>query len=460
MLFFLLPPFLVLSSSVVDILPKESRLGLALISLDQTEEASNGEILLNQDAFFPPASTLKLLTALAAKLELGDEFKFTTEIESLGDDMVLRFSGDPTLLREDLVTLLKEFTAKEKVSEFNGTIWLDNSDFTGYSYGVGLPWDILGVCYSAPSSAIVLDENCVQASISIKGGETKLFIPQGRPLQVETRIELVSKKEQEKMHCDLELHIKGDNHYQLAGCMTDARPVFPLKFAINSPETYTQEVIRDIFSDLNVDFNGDFEIGNPNQKGDVVATHYSDALPALLKEMLVDSSNLIADNLTKTIGSHFYAQTGSFTNGTTAIKEIIKEETGINLDRTQIADGSGLSRNSRLTVNDMVSVLRYLAENDSDLGLIDLMPVGGEDGTLKYNSAMLKRGVKGKLVAKSGSLHGSRNMAGYGLNEEGEVASIFVQFVSEYYRENETDEEPTADDFEEQFYREVVSFSR
>ncbi|OXB31579.1 hypothetical protein CEF09_10960 [Vibrio cholerae] len=42
-----------------------------------------------------PASTQKILTALAAKLELGDKFRFHTDLMRSGQDWIIRFSGDP-----------------------------------------------------------------------------------------------------------------------------------------------------------------------------------------------------------------------------------------------------------------------------------------------------------------------------------------------------------------------------
>ncbi|MDN8716016.1 D-alanyl-D-alanine carboxypeptidase, partial [Staphylococcus aureus] len=57
-----------------------------------------------------PASTQKVLTALAALLQLGPDYRFTTTLESQGDisdgvlrgNLIARFSGDPTFKRQNL----------------------------------------------------------------------------------------------------------------------------------------------------------------------------------------------------------------------------------------------------------------------------------------------------------------------------------------------------------------------
>ncbi|MGT0150760.1 D-alanyl-D-alanine carboxypeptidase [Vibrio metschnikovii] len=60
----------------------------------------------------------------------------------------------------------------------SGDIWLDISQFSGYQRAVGWPWDSLGVCYSAPVSAVNLDGNCIQASIYTQdNGSTRVYVP-------------------------------------------------------------------------------------------------------------------------------------------------------------------------------------------------------------------------------------------------------------------------------------------
>lgn len=112
----------------------------------------------------PPASTQKMLTALAAKLYLPSDFRFETTLAQQGDDLVFQFSGDPTLSRQQLAGLLKQ--AKQKgIRTIKGDILLNGQVFNGQEHATGLPWDILGVCYSAPASSLSLEHNCVQGAL-------------------------------------------------------------------------------------------------------------------------------------------------------------------------------------------------------------------------------------------------------------------------------------------------------
>lgn len=442
-------------------LPQGSRAALKIQALAQNTNFAETD---NQTQLFPPASTLKLVTALAAKLELGDDFRYQTSIESVKNDVVIRFSGDPTLTTPDLKQLLT--TIKQSgINKITGDLWLDNSAFTGYDRAVGWPWDILGVCYSAPASAISLDDNCVQASIYTESdGKTRVYVPEHQPIYVTTQAKSVSKIEQESTQCDLELLSSPDNHYQLQGCLQSRSKPLPLKFAVQDSALYTQRVLNTLLRQQNIELTGQIKVGKYSKQGKTLATHQSALLPDLLEVMLKKSDNLIADNLTKTIGAQFYLQPGSFGNGTKAIKQILFAKTGIDLEHTPLADGSGLSRNNRFTSQNMAAVLRYIWQNEQELGLIALMPTSGTDGTLKYRRSMRKAPIKGELIAKSGSLYGSSNMAGFGLGSNGQPSTLFVQFVADYHPPKiKGNDKPTVAPitrFETLFYKDVVKFSQ
>lgn len=442
-------------------LPDGSSTSLILGSLS----GDLNEMDIDSGGFYPPASTLKLVTALAAKLELGDDFHYTTSIARSSKDAVISFSGDPTLQRDDLKSLLAQY-AKSHSRTIKGNLYLDNSAYTGYQRAVGWPWDILGVCYSAPSSAMTLDSNCAQASIYTKdNGTTRVYIPAHYPIDVTTTAATVTRSGQKATQCDLELITTPNNTYKLSGCLVERKKPLPLKFAIQNPELYTYQVVTSLLKELKIQVKGDVVIGKKAKvnKTILVASHRSEKLPELLDTMLKKSDNLIADNLTKTLGATFYVQPGSFNNGTEAIKQILQTKANIDLSKAQLVDGSGLSRNNRMTSQTMAQVLRYIWDNDQQLNLIEAMPTSGTDGTLKYRQSMRKAPIQGNIIAKSGSLYGSYNMAGFGLDKVGNPNSIFVQFVRDYFPEEQDPDKPVEApiiQFERAFYKDVVKFSQ
>jgi D-alanyl-D-alanine carboxypeptidase/D-alanyl-D-alanine-endopeptidase (penicillin-binding protein 4) len=76
-----------------------------------------------------PASTQKVITALAALLQLGPDFRFTTTLESKGTvddgvlkgDLVARFGGDPTLKRQNIRNMVATLK-KSGVQKIEGNV--------------------------------------------------------------------------------------------------------------------------------------------------------------------------------------------------------------------------------------------------------------------------------------------------------------------------------------------------
>lgn len=436
----------------LDTLPNNTRYYFQVESLS---EPSDHWIKKNQDGFFPPASTQKLLTALAAKLELNPDFHYRTELSQKGPDWYLHFSGDPTLSRQDLLQLLSQAKSRG-LTHIKGNLYVDDSHFSGLGNAVGSPWDALGVCYSAPSQATNLDHNCIPGALyTYKTGKTRVNVPKQYPIYVDNQAITVTSSVKKQQHCQLHLQATNNNHYVLSGCIVERKKPLPLNFAVRNPLLYTTQVIYQQLNQLGITLDGQVLSGSRPKDSQRIALHQSESLDELLKIMLRKSDNLIADSITKTLGQHFFFQSGNFDNGTEAIKQILLSKAGIDLTHAQIVDGSGLSRSNRLTATMLLTVLRYIGQNDHTLKLIDLLPRSGQSGTLKYRRSMLASPVKGNIAAKSGSLYGTKNMAGFALNEQGQPTRIFLQLVSDYFPEKNNKPSPLTQ-VERRFYPLVV----
>ncbi|MBM7038605.1 D-alanyl-D-alanine carboxypeptidase/D-alanyl-D-alanine endopeptidase [Vibrio ulleungensis] len=441
----------------IEYLPAGSRAAIYVAS------EQGADIVYNSEQLLPPASTLKILTALTAKIELGDDFQFVTQLQKSDRDLFLSFSGDPRLARSDIKKLLQEYKTQHG-NIIPGNLYIDDRQFTGYEKAPGWPWDNLGVCYSAPSSVVTLDDNCIQGSISsLATGQTRVYVPPHQPIEVSTDAITLTKDQQKIQHCDLELTTFG-NTYRLAGCMAERSKPLPLKFAIQDTRSYVSATLRGLLSELNISLQGVIITRAKRDTPDeltLVAEHRSAPLTDLLKIMLQESDNLIADNVLKAVGRSYYQAPGSFSNGAAAMKAILEYHTKTNLDYAQFFDGSGLSRNNKITASQLAAVLEYVQLNDHTLNFIELLPKAGVDGTLKYRSSMRGDDIKGQLAAKSGSLFGSINMAGFSFDAQGEPSKWFVQLIADYHPpQSETPATPVEapyTSFEKAFYRQLLA---
>ncbi len=107
-----------------------------------------------------PASCQKVITSLVALKHLGQEYTYETKLlgkknQQTITDIVLRFSGDPTLTSQQLSALLKPL----QNSNIKGKIIIDVSIFKTPSYSNNLMVHDLGTKYAQPVWAANIDKN-------------------------------------------------------------------------------------------------------------------------------------------------------------------------------------------------------------------------------------------------------------------------------------------------------------
>ncbi len=385
-----------------------------------------------------PASTQKLLTALAARLQLGDDFRYITRFEvreQVGQvHLAIRFRGDPTLTRRDIrqqIQLMKQAGINQIDS-----IYLDDSWFDGYNWSNGQSWNDQGVCFAAPVSAIMLNSNCVYGHLKREPERryASVFIPNYEPLNISSEVELLSGPEIRESHCALEMQRFDGNRYHLFGCVQQGKNVLPLKFAVNDPTLYTQQVIIRELNSTGIRFTGQFPMRDQHNDWRLLSQHVSAPLDDFLNRMLKKSDNLIADSLFKTIGAEYYAEQklpGSYRTGAAAMRELFKKE-GIDLGNARIADGSGLSRHNLMSAEQLLDVMEYVYQNDEKLHLMEHLPVSGVDGTMRYKRGLQGKEFRGQIKAKTGSLRAVHHLVGIIEQPDGKEPVRFALLVDGY----------------------------
>nr|WP_086940614.1 D-alanyl-D-alanine carboxypeptidase/D-alanyl-D-alanine-endopeptidase [Thaumasiovibrio occultus] len=420
------------------------------------KDVNTGEVIYkrNTDDWLQPASTQKLLTALVAKQRLGSSFRYTTSIHQDDRGAVINFSGDPTLSRQDLTRLLQQAYQKNP-SIFRGDIYLYNGGFSGSNRAIGLTWDTMGSCYAAPSSGISLDYNCAEAAL-YRDGEigdiARLNIPEHHLITVQNSVEIVTKETYFDTLCNIYLDANDNNSYSLTGCQVQHSSPLPLKFAIQNPEKYVAEVIRSDLERLGLPFDGTIYLTQTPADTAALSSHRSASLNTLLARVLQDSNNVVSDSLLRTIG--LQEGQGSYVYGSHILRKHLADLFGdTSWLRVPIDDGSGLSRNNRLTVDHLAQVLAYIRRNEPSL--MALLPVSGESGTMKYRRSMQEEEFEGRIRAKTGSIYGAINLAGFVTTDSGRELMI-VQVVNGNFARSSSGQERPWITFEKALYAELL----
>ncbi|MEN0580238.1 serine-type D-Ala-D-Ala carboxypeptidase [Phytobacter palmae] len=389
-----------------------------------------------------PASTQKVITALAALLQLGPDFRFTTTLESKGTvadgvlkgDLVARFGGDPTLKRQNIrnmVAILK----KSGVQKIEGNILIDTSIFASHDKAPGWPWNDMTQCFSAPPAAAIIDRNCFSVSLysAQKPGDLAYIrVASYYPVTMFSQVRTLARGSSEGQYCELDV-VPGDlNRFTLTGCLPQRTDPLPLAFAIQDGASYAGAIIKAELKDAGITYTGTLlRQTQVNEPGTVIASTQSAPLHDLLKTMLKKSDNMIADTVFRMIGHARFGVPGTWRAGSDAVRQILRQQAGVDIGNTIIADGSGLSRHNLIAPATMMQVLQYIAQHDNELNYISMLPLAGYDGSLQYRAGLHEAGVDGKVSAKTGSLQGVYNLAGFITTASGQRMA-FVQYLSGY----------------------------
>jgi D-alanyl-D-alanine carboxypeptidase/D-alanyl-D-alanine-endopeptidase (penicillin-binding protein 4) len=164
--------------------------------------------------------------------------------------------------------------------------------------------------------------------------------------------------------------------------------------------------------------------------GPVVATKAPDAsrelttiasapLGEIAEKTLAVSDNNAAEVIGHQVGL-VVAKEGSFAAGAEAVTQVLRR-LGVPLAGSQIHDGSGLSREDRLTPAALLAVLRLASAEDHPRlrQVITGLPVAGFTGSLQWRFEKGPAEAKGRVRAKTGTLTGVSGLAGIAVDADG-----------------------------------------
>ena len=143
-----------------------------------------------------------------------------------------------------------------------------------------------------------------------------------------------------------------------------------------------------------------------------VYTHYSRPLGAYLREVNKESNNLVAEVMLRALALRQKKVGITSEDGLAVVDEVVAYEFPKYAEQVRFFDGSGLSRDNRVTAGFIVALLeRVLTRFEFRAEYLSSLSVGGWDGTLQNRN--FPRRQWGRIRAKSGTLKGVQNLSGY-----------------------------------------------
>lgn len=398
---------------------------------------ASGETLYrrNGQSWLVPASTMKVLTAVAAAERLGWAFRFETRLVAMGPvadgvvggDLLVVGTGDPTINRRHpdragAFDAWAEALKAQGIHRIAGHIIGDGRHVEGPGWGIGWAWDDLVEDYGAAVSALQYNENVVTLTMGpgiTPGAPPVVYLsPSNHGLLVDVQAVTSAEGSTPALAVSRQpgtriLEVGGRAPYGSQPVSTTVAVANPTLFFAGE---LRQALLRHgiMVDGAGIDINEETARPRPSD-GTTLLVDQSAPLVEIVDRMLDWSLNIYAESLVAALDRTSPATIA----GGVAMLRTTLEALGVPAGGYLTRDGSGLSRNDYLSADALVATLEAAWSRPGLRGpLMDVLPVAGGEGTLQRRLAGT-RGA-GRVRAKTGSMSNVRSLAGFVDTESGE----------------------------------------
>ena len=389
---------------------------------------ATGKTLYSHNSQTPmiPASNMKVVASAAALQRLGPDYKFTTRVGMLGNTLVVIGGGDPLFgdestdarygrkpgwVFDDIIAGIKALG----ITALDGIV-IDSTFFDDNRVPETWPRDQLNRYYACETSGLNYNGNCVRINVKRSGSSVLVTLdPATHYVKIVNQVKTSSRTNAVGAYRNSlpnKLIVKGY-------CKTQAG----FDVAIERPAPFFGFILAERLNAAGIEVRGDLtEQYIKNQPDITIFRTYTTTIADVLTRCNRDSFGLAAESLIKTISAENTAGriNGEWPHGLHQTQRYLNRA-GIKDVEFNLADGSGLSREDRLSANALATVLANVYKGDDWPLYKDTLAIGGMVGSSPVRKYFTENKYKGKVFAKSGTLDGVKALSGLCETENGDV---------------------------------------
>ena len=367
-------------------------------------------IQVNAKQAMNPASTMKLLTTYAALELLGPAYTWRTEayidgkLENgvLNGNLIIKGYGNPKINSEHLWLWLHELHNRG-LREIQGDLVLDHTAFAPQETDPAAFDNDPGRAYNVTPDALLLNFNAIRLHFIPADGKVNVFTePALAGIALDNRLAI--KKQQSCGDWDGNIRVDlAGNAIRLQGtypapCGEHDKPV-----SLLSHTRYFDAVFRSLWQEMGGTLRGETRDGNTPASAVLLATHYSQPLSEIIRDINKFSNNVMARQLflslslnkepaTKNtpsanalIGSELPISSlapASIELSEIALRNWISKK-GFDFPELVIENGAGLSRKERISPLNLSLLLQDIQLSPYSAEIEASLPIVGVDGTMR-----------------------------------------------------------------------------
>ncbi len=444
-------------------------------------KTADGRTLYERDAHqgFIPASNTKLYTTAAALDIFGPEMRLKTTVWAtrrpraglLAGDLILYGRGDPNLsprFSDQTARKYSEMKPAEKIPaierladeivargirRISGRIIGDDSYFAGDLLGPGWEWDDAMFYYGAETSALTVNDNSVTLEVSpgVRVGDAPKvkILPQTGYVTIVNRARTVATGPTRiGVHRPLE-----GNTVEIFGSIARRSAATEIDIAIHNPALFAATLLREALVRRGVRIGGKTaridaiaRLIEPLDESKLVeiASTESEPLSELIRVVNKQSQNLHAEMMLRQLGKapqplpeesagapavdDYGRPLPTIVRGSAVRRDFLRRA-GIEVERLNLRDGSGLARQNLVTPKSTVRLLEFMLTHPHRDLFEQSLVIAGTDGTLERR--MRDTAAAGNMRGKTGTLSSVNALSGYIRTRGGE--SLIISLMGNNY---------------------------
>ena len=405
---------------------KVPREALSAIVVDAAPPA-NGKaaplLSYRANASVNPASVMKLVTTYAGLELLGPAYTWPTPVFVDGSinngvltgNLIIQGKGDPKLVLERLWLLLRRVQGLG-IKTITGDILLDRSAFTiAPQNPADFDGEPLRPYNAAPDALLINFKSVVMTFVPNPGAGVAgvSFEPPLANVQMQATIPLAAGKTAATLtECgDYRAALQADfsDPFRIsfkgiypAGC---GEKVWPVAYA--DPASYAERAIAGLWAEMGGKLGGRVREGRAPANAKPTLEMTSPALAEVIRDINKFSNNVMAQQLFLSLSLN--PGPASLDASRNVLQAWWRERFGAQ-DLPVLDNGSGLSRQERITPQALARMLQTAYVSGAMPELMASLPITGIDGTLKRSKSRVSQGW---AHLKTGSLRDASALAGY-----------------------------------------------
>lgn len=382
-----------------------------------------------------PASTIKLLTTFAAMDVLGPAYTWETAALAHGPmrdgylegDLVLKGGGDPFLVTERMWKFLRELR-DTGLSHIAGDLVIDDHVFSPEPEDPAAFDGKPHRSYNAQPSALLVNFQSVRFTFDPDDENRRVDIttsPRLANLTIKNRLRYTTgscRGSFRRMKMEVQNGDAGGT-VLFAGKYPEGCGRASINRVVLTPCAKAYGVFRELWEEMGGTLEGSLRIGETPEEAREIMTFESPPMSEIVRRVNKFSSNVMARTLLLTLGAEVYGEPGTYDKGRRALSDWLAMRR-LDLPGLHVDNGSGLSRDTRITARVMAQLLLTAYRSPYQPEFMASLPLAGMDGTMYRR--LRESPISGRAHIKTGSLDDVSASAGYVLSSAEKLYVVVV----------------------------------